>query len=132
MHYYYVCTIPPGFVDDPPSEARTSLLWAKKKDERTRPLTGVQWSDESGLRMTKASNTKCRKCAQARPEVSEHMPQELKEMADEMNGCSSRPKRAHHCRICNRCILKVSPRRSRDYQPMVDSHIPQSMTIIAQ
>jgi palmitoyltransferase len=68
MHYYYVCTISPGFVEDPPLEAGQGILWAKKKGRRN--LTGVQWSEEGGIQITKASVTKCRKCGQLKPEVS--------------------------------------------------------------
>ncbi|KAH9924107.1 DHHC palmitoyltransferase-domain-containing protein [Amylocystis lapponica] len=78
-HYYYVCTISPGFVTDPPRQPGTGLLWAKRRNP-TRSLTGVRWSDD--LHVTKAFVTKCRKCGVMRPE------------------------RSHHCRICNRCVLK--------------------------
>ncbi|KAJ8084617.1 hypothetical protein PM082_003391 [Marasmius tenuissimus] len=82
MHYYYVCTIPPGFVDEPPREPGNSLLWSKPRTfQNKRPLTeGVRWSSE--LNVTKASVTRCRKCGQLKPE------------------------RTHHCRICNKCVLK--------------------------
>ncbi|ESK92143.1 vacuole protein [Moniliophthora roreri MCA 2997] len=82
MHYYYVVTIPPGFVEDPPREAGSSFLWASPRIKKThRSLTeGVRWSSE--LNITKASTTRCRKCGQIKPE------------------------RTHHCRICNRCVLK--------------------------
>jgi len=43
-------------------------------------LTGVRWSED--VTVSKASVGKCRKCLQPRPE------------------------RTHHCRICNRCVLK--------------------------
>ncbi|KAF8869537.1 DHHC palmitoyltransferase-domain-containing protein [Mucidula mucida] len=76
LHYYYVCTIPPGFVDAPMQLAGTSRLWAQPLN-KTRPLT---WS--SNLNITRANITVCRKCAQRKPE------------------------RTHHCRICNRCVLK--------------------------
>ncbi|KAH7903924.1 DHHC palmitoyltransferase-domain-containing protein [Hygrophoropsis aurantiaca] len=71
MHYYYVCTVPPGFVDGAdPQPPRRSLLWA------THPPASMRWNS------VPASTTRCRKCGQTRPE------------------------RAHHCRICNRCVLK--------------------------
>ncbi|KAH9885798.1 zf-DHHC-domain-containing protein [Cubamyces lactineus] len=80
-HYYYVCTISPGFVNDPPRSPGTGLLWAKRRDgARARPLTGVRWSED--LHVTRAATSRCRKCGQTRPE------------------------RSHHCRICNRCVLK--------------------------
>jgi len=83
MHYYYVCTIPPGFVEDPPREAGHGIMWARKGGFKgNNVLTGVRWSDEGGIRVTNALTTKCRKCKQVKPE------------------------RAHHCRVCNRCVLK--------------------------
>lgn len=80
-HYYYVCTVPPGFVSDAPPPRGTGLLWARKRrTARNRALTGVRWSEE--LNVTKASISKCKRCGEVRPE------------------------RAHHCRICGRCVLK--------------------------
>ncbi|KJA16200.1 hypothetical protein HYPSUDRAFT_47637, partial [Hypholoma sublateritium FD-334 SS-4] len=77
-HYYYVVTVSPGFVGESPREPGTSFLWAKKR----KPLTsGVRWSSR-GLKITQATSTKCVKCANTRPE------------------------RAHHCRICKKCVLK--------------------------
>ncbi|KAI0342615.1 zf-DHHC-domain-containing protein [Trametopsis cervina] len=81
-HYYYVCTVPPGFVDEPPQPHGTGWLWAKKRHATRGALTGVQWSDDQDMNVTKAAVTKCRKCGEMRPE------------------------RAHHCRICKRCVLK--------------------------
>jgi len=81
VHYFYVCTISPGFVSDPPHTPGTSWLWAgKRTTPRRRELTGVQWSDE--VNVTRATTSKCRRCGEMRPE------------------------RSHHCRICNRCVLK--------------------------
>ncbi|TDL20767.1 zf-DHHC-domain-containing protein [Rickenella mellea] len=80
-HYYYACTVRPGFVDDAPRQPGKGFLWARKRSgSSSGALTGVQWS--SAERITKASITTCRKCGQRRPE------------------------RAHHCRVCNRCVLK--------------------------
>ncbi|KAI0635541.1 DHHC palmitoyltransferase-domain-containing protein [Trametes polyzona] len=80
-HYYYVCTISPGFVCDPPRTPGTGLLWARKRrDTGRRPLTGVRWSED--VHVTRAAMSKCRKCGEMRPE------------------------RSHHCRICGRCVLK--------------------------
>ena len=72
MHYYYVCTVPPGFVDEPPREPGTGLLWSRPRIAQTqRPMTqGVRWSSE--LNITKASVTRCRKCGQSKPEVCCH------------------------------------------------------------
>ena len=72
MHYYYVCTVPPGFVDDLPAEAGHGIMWAKKKGvgaDSSGPLTGVRWSDEGRVRITEAGTTTCRKCGQVKPEV---------------------------------------------------------------
>ncbi|KAK7682474.1 hypothetical protein QCA50_014274 [Cerrena zonata] len=67
-HYYWVCTIPPGFVTDGPHTSGTGLLWAKKRQSaRNRQLTGVQWSDSTFV--TKAAVTKCRRCGEMRPEA---------------------------------------------------------------
>ncbi|KAI0789970.1 zf-DHHC-domain-containing protein [Abortiporus biennis] len=80
-HYYYACTVPPGFITDPPLHPKNNILWAKKrKTARNIALTGVRWSDDVAI--TKATYTKCKRCGEMRPE------------------------RAHHCRICNRCVLK--------------------------
>ncbi|TFK49789.1 zf-DHHC-domain-containing protein [Heliocybe sulcata] len=80
-HYWWVCTVPPGFVEDPPRQSGSGWVWARKRrTARNRALTGVRWSED--VRVTRASVGKCRKCLQPRPE------------------------RAHHCRICNRCVLK--------------------------
>lgn len=80
MHYFYVCTIRPGFLDEPPREAGTSFLWAQKRTKKG-ALTGVRWSS-GGIRITQATSTRCSRCNKIRPE------------------------RAHHCRICNKCVLK--------------------------
>ncbi|KAM5539275.1 hypothetical protein V8D89_007148 [Ganoderma adspersum] len=68
-HYYYVCTIPPGFADDPPREphARTGILWARKRrSARHRALTGVRWSQDAHV--TRAAVSKCKRCGVMRPE----------------------------------------------------------------
>ncbi|EKM58574.1 uncharacterized protein PHACADRAFT_89055 [Phanerochaete carnosa HHB-10118-sp] len=80
-HYYYVCTVLPGFVTDPPPHHGSGWLWAQPRTPmRGRQMTGVRWSEE--LNLTKASITRCKRCGEMRPE------------------------RAHHCRICKRCVLK--------------------------
>ncbi|TFY63891.1 hypothetical protein EVG20_g6140 [Dentipellis fragilis] len=45
-HYYLVCTTPPGFVNEPPAQPGSGLLWATKRDPRSqRHLTGtLSWS----------------------------------------------------------------------------------------
>jgi len=83
-HYYFVCTIPPGFVEDPPREIGTGFFWSVQKQERKQGGglrdSGVRWSEN--LNITPASTSKCRKCGQDRPE------------------------RSHHCKICDHCVLK--------------------------
>ncbi|KAI0300409.1 zf-DHHC-domain-containing protein [Russula brevipes] len=80
-HYYFVCTVSPGFADDPPQRAGQGFIWARKRRTHSGALTnGVYWS--SHLNITPASTTKCPKCG------------------------GSKPERTHHCRVCNRCILK--------------------------
>ncbi len=67
-HYYYVCTISPGFVDDPPRIAGSGILWAKKRRAaKHRALTGVRWSDD--MHVTRAETTRCKRCGEMRPEV---------------------------------------------------------------
>lgn len=69
-HYYLVCTIPPGFVDEPRrlSESDGGWMWATKKTQTRRTQsTGVQWSEE--LNVTKAVTSRCKRCAVMRPEV---------------------------------------------------------------
>ena len=69
VHYYYVCTVPPGFVNDHPRQSGNGFLWARKRKEaRNRAMVGVKWSDD--VVVTKALVTKCRKCGVMRPEVS--------------------------------------------------------------
>lgn len=66
-HYYYVCTVSPGFADDPPSTVTTrqgsSWIWAKQKETRH----GVRWSDEPGA--FEPYYNKCKRCGVQRPEV---------------------------------------------------------------
>ena len=67
MHYFYVCTIRPGFLDEPPREAGTTFLWAQKRTQKG-ALTGVRWSS-GGIRITQANTTRCSRCNKIRPEV---------------------------------------------------------------
>lgn len=75
-HYYHAVTVPPGFIDEPPREPGTGLMWAKKKGDgkgkgKQRVLTrgtGVRWSTR-GVKITPALYTKCWKCNKPRPEV---------------------------------------------------------------
>ncbi|PPQ66674.1 hypothetical protein CVT24_008827 [Panaeolus cyanescens] len=77
MHYFYVITVKPGFIDDSHSpsthynhrrSSSSSILWAAKKSKSSKPkLTrGVNWT--SGVKITPASTTVCRKCQKVRPE----------------------------------------------------------------
>jgi hypothetical protein len=70
-HYYFVCTVSPGFVEDPPREIGTGFFWSVQKQEdkpgRSLRSSGVKWSEL--LNITPASASKCRKCGQKRPEV---------------------------------------------------------------
>lgn len=71
-HYFFVCTIRPGFVDERPRVAGKSILWAKEKlGKRRVSLTqgGARWTKE--IQITPAAISKCRKCGQSRPEVSQ-------------------------------------------------------------
>jgi len=81
MHYYHVCTIPPGFVDDPPRYPGTNLLWASPSTPNRLSTSGVRWSSPEP-QVANASISRCKRCGITRPE------------------------RAHHCRICNKCVLK--------------------------
>jgi len=81
MHYYFACTVSPGFASDLPQRAGNGFIWAKKRQTSGRPLTnGVRWSVD--LNMTPAFIGKCSKCG------------------------GSKPERTHHCRVCKRCVLK--------------------------
>lgn len=88
VHYYYVCTVKPGFVDEPPKEPGRGLLWSKRRSSTSNSGRGVLTGSltgaprVNGAKVTTAEVTKCRRCGKLRPE------------------------RTHHCRICNRCILK--------------------------
>ncbi|KAI0819261.1 DHHC palmitoyltransferase-domain-containing protein [Trametes gibbosa] len=104
-HYYYVCTISPGFVNDPPREAGAGLLWARKRQAgRGRQLPGVQWSED--VQVTRATTSKCRKCGEMRPEVCCSAPfsVRLSVVWGVVLRCAY--ERSHHCRICGRCVLK--------------------------
>jgi len=80
-HYYFACTVSPGFAGEPPQRLGRSFIWAKKRRAYSISRTsGVHWSSQ--LNITPASTTTCPKCGETKPE------------------------RTHHCRVCNRCILK--------------------------
>ena len=102
-HYYFVCTVSPGFVEDPPREIGTGLFWSVKKQEqspgRTLRRSGVRWSEN--LNITPASISKCRKCGKKRPQV---FPQRV--LRTNYVLTLSFHERSHHCKICNHCVLK--------------------------
>jgi palmitoyltransferase len=79
-HYYFACTVSPGFAGDPPQRVGRSFIWAKRRRYSISRANGVHWS--SHLNITPASTTTCPKCGETKPE------------------------RTHHCRVCNRCVLK--------------------------
>ncbi|KAF9223797.1 zf-DHHC-domain-containing protein [Gyrodon lividus] len=82
MHYYYVCTVRPGYIGDHPRYPETSFLWASSsRPQRRLTASGVRWSSPE-LEILRADVTRCKRCGEMRPE------------------------RAHHCRICNKCVLK--------------------------
>lgn len=70
MHYFYVCTVSPGFVDDPPAcDPGSGWLWARKRKEQCSTVEyGAQLSTD--VHVTKASVTRCKRCGILRPEVS--------------------------------------------------------------
>lgn len=97
-HYYYVCTVSPGFVLEEVSQPRDSLLWASRS--QTSPSSGVRWSGR-GMILFEAGTSKCRKCGVMRPEVSVPDQEVVVWKADIYF-----TERAHHCRICGRCVMK--------------------------
>jgi palmitoyltransferase len=68
MHYYYVCTVSPGFTDQPSAIPGHGLMWAKPKNEQA--LTTGSYPEQTSVRVTLAKLSQCRKCMQMRPEVS--------------------------------------------------------------
>jgi palmitoyltransferase len=67
-HYYFACTVSPGFASDPPQRVGHSFIWARKRRAYSISQTdGVHWS--SPLNITPASTTTCPKCGQSKPEV---------------------------------------------------------------
>jgi hypothetical protein len=67
VHYYLVCTIPPGFVDAPPAQPGTSLLWAKPRGGSGRSWARGERHED--VQITKAVVGKCKKCGEPKPEV---------------------------------------------------------------
>ena len=71
MHYFYVVTVKPGFLEDSPREHGSSIFWAKKGNRKGKQKTltgGVRWTSR-GVKVTPASYTRCSKCVKLRPEV---------------------------------------------------------------
>ncbi|PIL35325.1 hypothetical protein GSI_02050 [Ganoderma sinense ZZ0214-1] len=75
-HYFFVCTVPPGFADDPHAignghghghgnghgngSGRGGILWARKRrSAKYRALTGVRWSQDANV--TRAAVSKCKR-----------------------------------------------------------------------
>lgn len=85
MHYYYVCTISPGFIGDPPVLPGSGLLWA--------PPLRRQFSSSS-VEIVKARMSRCRKCGEMRPERAHH--------CRICNKCVL--KFDHHCPWINQCV----------------------------
>lgn len=102
-HYYFVCTVPPGFVEDQPREIGTGFFWSVKRREHKPSAalrsSGVRWSEN--MNITPASLSKCRKCGQKRPEVSFRYVLRANQILT-----LSFHERSHHCKICNHCVLK--------------------------
>lgn len=72
VHYYFACTVSPGFASDHPQRSGNSFIWAKKRQTSRRPLTnGVRWSID--LNITPASTSRCSKCGGSKPEVRQHV-----------------------------------------------------------
>ncbi|EJD37742.1 zf-DHHC-domain-containing protein [Auricularia subglabra TFB-10046 SS5] len=83
-HYYYACTVPPGFTQGPVAPGARGTA----EGDRMPEPRGWNWAPmrrdrrEWEMQMTPARVTLCRRCGGRKPE------------------------RAHHCRVCNRCVLK--------------------------
>jgi palmitoyltransferase len=103
-HYYWVCTIPPGFADE-----HTRLSGARSRPEATWRMSliapersgqldsGVQWTQNDLL---EGRPSTCGKCGSIKPEVRIFI--SLYSWAKD----AFFYKRTHHCRICKRCVLK--------------------------
>lgn len=104
-HYYWACTIPPGFADEhmrlsgtrsrPEAAWRTYLIAPERSHQAD---NGTQWTQNDLL---EGSPSTCGKCGNIKPEVRGFMHVEW-DTAKDAFLC----KRTHHCRICKRCVLK--------------------------
>ena len=71
-----MCTVRPGFADEPPKEAGRGLLWSRQRTSQSKFRKGVlsgllvETPGASGVKVTAAEITKCRRCHKLRPEVS--------------------------------------------------------------
>jgi palmitoyltransferase len=72
MHYYYACTVPPGFVDAPPQKHGIGFLWARQPDSVARG------EDPIRMKIIPASMARCRKCNVDRPEVRQLVPIQMR------------------------------------------------------
>lgn len=71
VHYYLSCTVPPGFIDDPSQEAGEGIIWARKSKVRLpNGVANGHALGRDGVDVTPAHISRCRRCAQLRPEVS--------------------------------------------------------------
>ena len=72
--YYLACTVKPGFIDEPAMVEGDGWMWAKRRRDSTRyaggDSSGVRWSEDLNLNMTRANVTRCKKCKLLRPDVS--------------------------------------------------------------
>ncbi|KAF7288911.1 Palmitoyltransferase [Mycena indigotica] len=114
-HYFLVTRVRPGFVGPPPPPpvgiSPTQQPQSRGRIEDSAFLWALPpHANTSGgeARVTRAATTRCKRCAVIRPE------------------------RAHHCRICNRCVLKydhhcpvgVLPPRFRGLMPRLSVRLP--------
>jgi palmitoyltransferase len=67
-HYYFVCTVRPGFADDVSARPAEGMLWAAPLEQSPSRSSGVHWTEN--VRVTKAHMTRCKRCGVIRPEVS--------------------------------------------------------------
>lgn len=84
-HYYFVCTVSPGFIGEPSRYAGKGLMWASpSRNGGSFPLP----------ELVKARMSRCRKCHEMRPERAHH--------CRICNRCVL--KFDHHCPWINQCV----------------------------